>query len=423
MDVAVLVFFIGILIILGHILSEVFARTKIPDLLFLLIIGLVLGPVLGLLTPEMFGILGPIFSTISLIVILFEGGLNLRIEAIKSTFRECSHLTLLNFCGAVGVTVFVVLLLAGTDPLTGFMLAIIVAGTSPSVVIPLIRQLGLSEKSQTILSIESALTDVLSIVLLLIALQAYQLHRFSFAVAIETLVGSFAIAIIIGIAGGIAWSVIRKKVAFFNKIFAIPAFIFILYGFIEIIGFSGAIAALVFGITLGNLGYFRGILAPVADLDVKKIELTETEKAFFGEIVFLLRTFFFIYIGLSIQFNNRPVFILGLIITLLLYLVRIPAVWLSIPRSTSVWDASVMAVMIPKGLATAVLASMPLQQAYPEGLFIQEATYAIVLFSIIINSLLIILLDKTAFSRAYRRIFTGFRQDTERGEEGKTGPG
>jgi NhaP-type Na+/H+ or K+/H+ antiporter len=95
-------------------------------------------------------------------------------------------------------------------------------------------------------------------------------------------------------------------------------------------------------------------------------------------------------------------------VTLVIYIIRIPAVWLSIPRSTPVWDASVMAVMIPKGLATAVLASMPLQQGYPEGMFIQEATYAIVLFSIIINSLLIILIDKTAFSRIYRRVYRRF---------------
>lgn len=202
MDIAILIFFIGILIILGHILNEVFTRTKIPDLLFLLIIGLVLGPVLGLVTPEMFGILGPIFSTISLIVILFEGGLNLRIEAIRSTFKECSRLTLLNFCGAIGLTTFVVLIVAGTNPLSAFMLAIIVAGTSPSVVIPLVRQLGLKDSSRTILSIESALTDVLSIVLLLIVLQAYQLHKFSLWQASETLIGSFVVAILVGIAGG-----------------------------------------------------------------------------------------------------------------------------------------------------------------------------------------------------------------------------
>ena len=72
-----------------------------------------------------------------------------------------------------------------------------------------------------------------------------------------------------------------------------------------------------------------------------------------------------------------------------------------------------MAVMVPKGLATAVLASMPLQEGYPQGMFIQEATYAIVLFSIVINAALIILLDKTAFSRLYRRIFARFGGDDE----------
>ena len=97
--------------------------------------------------------------------------------------------------------------------------------------------------------------------------------------------------------------------------------------------------------------------------------------------------------------------------TLLLYIVRIPAVWLSIPKNTPAWDVSVMAVMIPKGLATAVLASIPLQQGYPDGIFLEEATYAIVLFSIVINSLLIILIDRTSFSRMYRRIYASFGKE------------
>ncbi len=410
MDIPVLIFFIGVLIIVGHVLSEVFTRTKIPDLFFLLIIGLLLGPVFGLVTPEMFGVLGPVFSTVSLIVILFEGGLNLRMEAIRSTYAECSRLTLLSFCGAIAVTTFLVVWLSGADLLTAFILGLIIGGTSPSVVLPLVRQLRLQETSVTILSIESALTDVLSIVLVITVLQAWQLQHFSLLQAGETLVGSFVVAIIVGIAGGIAWLIIRKKVAFFDKVFAIPAFIFILYGLIEMIGFSGAVAALVFGITLGNLSYFRNLLSRYIELDVKRLELTATEKSFLGEIVFLLRTFFFIYIGLSIQFDNPMIFLLGLVVTLVLFLIRIPAVMFSVPRSTPAWDVSIMAVMIPKGLATAVLASVPLQQGYPSGMFIEEATYAIVLFSIVINSILIILIDKTAFSRMYRRIFARFGQ-------------
>ncbi len=47
MDVALTVLFLGILIFLGNMFNRVFALTKIPDLLFLIGIGLIIGPLLG----------------------------------------------------------------------------------------------------------------------------------------------------------------------------------------------------------------------------------------------------------------------------------------------------------------------------------------------------------------------------------------
>ncbi len=70
-----------------------------------------------------------------------------------------------------------------------------------------------------------------------------------------------------------------------------------------------------------------------------------------------------------------------------------------------------MAAMAPKGLAAAVLASIPLQQGLQGGDLIQNSTYAVVLFSIVVNSILIFLQDKTFVGRAYRAIFRGFAGD------------
>lgn len=67
-----------------------------------------------------------------------------------------------------------------------------------------------------------------------------------------------------------------------------------------------------------------------------------------------------------------------------------------------------MAAMAPKGLAAAVLASLPLQQGVPDGDLIQNSTYAIILFSVVLTSLLIFLQDKTFVGRFYRYIFAGF---------------
>src|SRR5665647_253688 len=97
MDVALTVLFLGILIFLGNMFNRVFALTKIPDLLFLIGIGLIIGPILGLVSPASFGIVGPIFTTVTLAIILFEGGLHLRVETIRSSFRETVVLTSLSF--------------------------------------------------------------------------------------------------------------------------------------------------------------------------------------------------------------------------------------------------------------------------------------------------------------------------------------
>ena len=53
-----------------------------------------------------------------------------------------------------------------------------------------------------------------------------------------------------------------------------------------------------------------------------------------------------------------------------------------------------MAAILPKGLAAAVLASIPLQENLKGGDFIQSVVFSVILFSIIITSVLIFMFDK-----------------------------
>jgi len=75
--------------------------------------------------------------------------------------------------------------------------------------------------------------------------------------------------------------------------------------------------------------------------------------------------------------------------------------------------ASLISVMIPKGLAAAVLASIPLQEKIPGGDVIQHVTYAMVLFSIVLTSIMTFLVDRTALGKFYARIFRGFAATPE----------
>ena len=62
---------IGLLIFTAHLFSEIFSRKRIPDVLFLIIIGRLIGPVFHWLPPESLGNAGSLFSGITLVTILF----------------------------------------------------------------------------------------------------------------------------------------------------------------------------------------------------------------------------------------------------------------------------------------------------------------------------------------------------------------
>ncbi len=119
----------------------------------------------------------------------------------------------------------------------------------------------------------------------------------------------------------------------------------------------------------------------------------------------MLKTFFFIYLGISLEFAHTWLIGLGIAFTAIVFLLRIPAVRFSTGKSVEPKEASILAVMAPKGLAAAVLASIPAQQGLAGGELIRSLAYIIILASIIATSILVILLERTKLSNAYDRLF------------------
>ena len=74
MNIYTIVISLGLLIFFSHAFNELFDRTKIPNVLLLLLIGIIVGPIGGIVSKDFFGQLGNVFTTITLIVILFESG-------------------------------------------------------------------------------------------------------------------------------------------------------------------------------------------------------------------------------------------------------------------------------------------------------------------------------------------------------------
>jgi NhaP-type Na+/H+ or K+/H+ antiporter len=175
-------------------------------------------------------------------------------------------------------------------------------------------------------------------------------------------------------------------------------------------GFSGAIAALAFGIGLANID---GIYNAWLKKFIKKVpvNLNETERSLFSELVLLLKTFFFIYVGISIQLKRwEPIFI-GLGISILLFIIRIPAVRFAISKKEGIPEKEMvfMSALNPKGLTAAVLATQALIYIpdLETAMFVRNIVFSVILFSIVINSILIPVIDKEkSLYRFYLRLFS-----------------
>ena len=406
MDIAVLVLFIGLLIFAAHFFAWIFSFTNVPNVLLLMLVGIVLGPVTGLLRPDFFGEAGSLFSTIVLAVILFEGGIGLRWDMLVSSWKSSLGLTLLNFFAVTFGIALLMWQLSDLGFLLSLMLGVIVAGPSSVVALPILDKLRVLPRVRTIVFLEAVITDVLSILLTFALLRALEAGSFSVVGVLFNVVGSFAISAFVGAGTALMWSVLLNGVRRMkNSVFSTPAFVFILFGLMELAGGSGPVAAFAFGVMMGNIGFFKlylershmflhRILQPMA--------LSEIERSFFEEVAFLLETFFFVFVGLSLQFGDRALVIWGVLLVLYMFLVRIPVVRFTIPASIPVSDTAMLSVLTPIGLAAVVLAGLPAQYGILGGSFIQEVVYVMIFVSVIATSLFLFLVSKTPVGKIYR---------------------
>ncbi|TVQ18389.1 MAG: sodium:proton exchanger [Bacteroidetes bacterium] len=386
---------VGLLIFMAHLFAAFFRQRQVPDVLLLIVIGLIVGPFTGLIDKAFFGDIGSVFANITLVIILFEGGTGLRYNVLRAALRGTASLTTVSFLVSTLATGTLALFFFEYDPIRSFMLGAFLGGTASAVVIPMVNQMKMDPGSKTILILESAVSDVLCIVVGLTLFEAYKLGAISIGSMAFNILTGFAFSLLLGLVAGLTWSFLLNKVRnIHNSIFTTPAFVFIIYGIAELLGFSGAISALMFGITLANIDVIP--LPLLAKYTRHALHtFNDTEKVFFSEVVFLLKTFFFVYMGISMVLTDILSITIGFALNILLFILRIPVVRLSVRRTLPLEDRIVMAFMIPKGLAAAVLASLPFQYGMEGGELIQNITYSTVLISIVFNSALYIMYNRT----------------------------
>jgi cell volume regulation protein A len=361
MSTLLIFIFLASLFIIGFLGNQFFKKTKISDIVFLILIGFLLGPCLKIIPETGLNLLkefAPFFGALALIILLFEGGLHLNFyKVIKEFGRGFSFAFLIFVLTSLLITIF--LFFVFDFPFFyGLLIGVILAGTCSAVVVPLISKSKANAKTKILLTLESAITDVLCVVGALIILDIIIAKTTTAQVITQTIFGAFAIAAVIGILGAIIWlHILRDFPGTHEYSYLLTlSVLFLLYALTEFAKGNGAFTALVFGIIMGNSKEILRMLR------TKEFTIDYTFSKFQAEISLFVKTFFFVYLGLILELTSVTfkVFVIAICIVVLAVLARWVVSKIVIKKEELKYNQKYIMSLHARGLAAAVLATYPL---------------------------------------------------------------
>lgn len=417
MEIAISIISVGLLVFLAHFFAWLFGFVRIPDVLLLMCIGILLGPLLGVVSPFFLGEAGNVIVMLILVLILFEGAIKLKLTTLRKAIFGTFSLAFTSFFLTMFGVGYLLYHFTELPLILSFLVGAIVGSNSTAIVIPIVEKLKIKDESKTTLFLESGVSDVLSIVFTLAFITSLELGVFHLDAVVTEVLTTLLVATVIGGAFAFLWSLLLNKVHNIqNSVFATPAFVFIIYGITELLGYSGLISVIAFGVVLGNIPLLTTSLREKSSFLYRLLHpqpLSSRELSFFCETVFLVKIFFFVFIGISLNFEDFSLVLLGLLLTVFIFAARIPAILFTIPKKTPRFDTAIMAVTAPRGLAPAILALIPVQRGLAGGELVQSVTYNVIFFSILFASLLIFLIYNTRIRKLYGYLLPGFSPNPE----------
>jgi potassium/hydrogen antiporter len=375
------IFLVGVL---GEIL---FRRTGVPDVLWLVLVGVLLGPVTGAVPHERLAELAPYFAALTLVVILFDGGIRLRLGEVSRAAPRSGVLALLGFAVAAVAVALVSMAARGLGLLPGswtwmhgLLLGAILGGSSSIIIMPAMTQAGVESKVANLLNLESAFTDALCVVAATALIQIILAGPDGTASPAMALARTFGIGLFAGAVAGGLWLLLLKWLHARDHAYPITlSALLVLYVLIHRMGGSAALGILTFAVIVGNANDISSMIGVTEALD-----LGGTVRGVHGQITFIVKSFFFTFIGAML---GPPWSLLGLgvLLGVVLFATRLPVVRLVtlhgafLPR-----ERSLIAVAFPRGMAAGVLATLPAAAGVPGTEQLSTVVFACVLSTVLI---------------------------------------
>ncbi len=187
---------------------------KLPAILFLLIAGIVAGPLTGWLNPEaLFGHLLFPFVSLAVAVILFEGALTLRIHEIKGLERIVRRMVTTGLAATWAVTSIATHLLLHLPWELSFLFGAVTVVTGPTVIVPMLRTVRPTARISNILRWEGIVIDPIGALLAVLVFEFIASgHRGgAFGHTLLTFAQILSIGIVVGVGCGYLLGTILRR--------------------------------------------------------------------------------------------------------------------------------------------------------------------------------------------------------------------
>lgn len=380
----------ALVLVLGIVAQWLAWRLKLPSILLLLIVGILAGPMALMATGhpllDVEGLLGDLLFTVvslSVAVILFEGGLSLRFSDIRGSERVIRNLVTLGALVTWIITGVAAHFILGLDVALSLLLGATLVVTGPTVIIPLLNQIRPAGRVSSILRWEGIIIDPIGAILAVLVFEEILVGNIEagIVVAIVTLLQTALIGGVIGWFGAQMMIELYRRYWVPDSLQNAATLMFVLGAFAisnVLQAESGLLTVTVMGIVMANQKRF----------DVKHIvDFKESLQILLISSLFIL---------LSARMKPSDLAEIGwqtlAFIAVIVFLERPFAVWLSTIGSGLTWrERLFIAWMAPRGIVAAAVSSIFALElteiGYPEAERLVPYTLAVIIGTVAIYSL------------------------------------
>jgi hypothetical protein len=346
----VIIILASLLIIFSYIFTQISKYTKIPSVIFL--IGTGIGAQFAVKyfdipIPDLGGSLG-LLGIVGLMMIVLEGALDIKVHRNKIRTILAALSTSILILGITNSLIASILYFTqSTSFMDAFLYAIPLSVVSSAIVIPSVHTL--IPKKKEFMILEATLSDIFGIMLF-----AFWIHEppqgQSYFQAI-----SLNMAISVGVSVLMSYCLVYafQKIKTEIKFFLFLAILALLFAVGEYFHYSALLIILIFGLILNNThAFFRGFLKKL--INDEKVKETRDEFVIItNETSFLIRTFFFVMFGLTMNLEGLfdvEAIIISCLVMLVIFLTR--ALNLKVFLKSTIFPQMLIA---PRGLVTILL--------------------------------------------------------------------